>query len=169
MHYTRSCFHPSYKSALLEMLFPKSEPHPFGHRRLTRLPDLPCRRIWPTKVHTHIRPLPSQPIHPRTHIAAIQNPIPHPQEQLLKIRTSKIRPRIQLRQRILLLPNAIEHDVLRRVKVNPRSQIRMYPQEVLRVPRGRVLQGLGLERGQKRLKPFEGGGVFAHPDELDPP
>lgn len=40
----------------------------------------------------------------------------------------------------------------------------MNAQELVAV---RAAEGLGFERGEERLKPFEGGSVFADPDEFD--
>lgn len=146
------------------MLLPKRKIHIPRTHPPRRLPDIPRRRIRPTEIHPHLRP------HTRVQAADIrpaQDAIAHRAEQALEVRAPEVRPAAQLRQRVDGRAHAVELDVLDRVRVEALRQVRVDAQELrraLRVGRGR---GLGLEAGEQRLEPFEGGGVLADPDELD--
>jgi hypothetical protein len=111
-----------------KMLFPKLELDPTDSSLLTSLLDIPRSHIRPTKVHPDLT-LPT-PIQTRQ-ITLVQNPLAHPHKQTIEIRPSKIRPRRQLRQRILVRPDRVQDDILRRVGIHALRQVRVDPQELL--------------------------------------
>lgn len=65
--------------------------------------------------------------------------------------------------------DAVELDVLDRVDIQALGQVGVYSQEFWGGCAFGIGGGLGFERGQEGLEPFEGGGVFADPDELYSP
>jgi hypothetical protein len=151
-------------TARSEVLLPKLKLDLTHSSLLARLLDISRRHVRPAKVHSHLTLTAS--IQPRQ-IILIKNTLSHPHQQPIEIRPTKIRPRRQLRQRILISPHGIENNILRRIGVNPLRKIRVNPQKLLLRSRARHAQTLRFKRRQQSLEPFERRRVFADPDELD--
>ena len=150
------------------MLFPEPKPDilPLGINIPRRLPDIPRRGIRSAEIDSDVGfQVPFQ----ATHIAPVQDAILHRREQLLEVRAAKVRARLELREGIDVRADAVEVDVGGGVEVEALGEVGVDAEELGRGRRRRVggFGALGFEAGEEGLEPFEGGGVFADPDELD--
>lgn len=149
------------------LLFVETKHDLVAQRRLSaRLFDLPGGSVRPAEVDADVRP--QGPLHAGD-VRLIEDTLPHGHEQLVEVRSAEVGPAVQLRQRILGAADRVQHDVLRRVDVESLRQVGVDPEELEALAArlaGRRL-GLGFERGEQGLEPFEGAGVLADPDKLD--
>jgi len=148
------------------MLFPKPKPHIRHRRHLTRLLDIPSRHIRPAEINPHVRP---QRALQAANIRLIENAIAHARKQPSKIRPAEIRAGFQFGERIVGGTDGVEDDVGGGVDVEALREIRVDAEEfdAGRAGGGSGGGGLGFEGGEEGLEPFERGGIFADPDELD--
>lgn len=121
------------------MLLPKLEPHvPLG-RLLGRLLNVPRRRIRPAEVDPNVR---LQAALQPADVPPVQDPVPHGGEQAPEIGSPEVRPRPQLRERVLGRAHAVEVDVGRSVEVEPLREVGVDAQEL----RARARPGRGVLR-----------------------
>ena len=147
------------------MLLPELEAHIPRTNRLCRLPNIPRRAIRSTKVDAHLRlQVALQP----TEIPARRDFIPHGGKQPLEVGSPEIGAGLELGEGIEGVADGVEGDVEGGVDVEFLGEVGVDAEEgfVCFFAVG-VLGGLGFERGEQGLEPFEGGGVFANPDEFD--
>lgn len=102
-------------------------------------------------------------------VCPVQDTVPHPQEELVKVRPAKVRARLQLSERVDFGTNGVENNVVGCVNVQLLGQVGVDLQELHAGAAGQAcrLDTLLLEGGEQGLEPLEGARVLAHPDELD--
>lgn len=147
------------------MFLPELEPDVPGGHRLGRFTDLPGCRIRAAKVHSNLRR--HGPVEAR-HVRLVAQPVTHRREEPVEVGPAKVRSTPELSERVDLLADGVEVDVGGGIVVEPLREVCVDAQKLDATLAGGNAGGLGLERGQEGLEPFEGGGVFADPDELDP-
>ena len=102
-------------------------------------------------------------------VGPVENAVSHRGEESLEVGTTKVGAGLELRERVHLGADAVEHDVLRRVHVELLRQICVDLEELdaRRAGDAGRLVGLFFEGGEQCLEPLKGAHVLAHPDELD--
>ena len=148
----------------LKVFLPESEPDIPRTRRFASSLDTPRCGTGTAEIHSDIRP---QCTFETAHVSLIGETIAHSAKEALEIRTTKICSGLEFGEGIDLGANGVEVDVGGGVAVELLGEVCVDAKEFR--PAGRCRGGCGLcfEGGEECLEPFEGGGVFADPDELD--
>jgi len=143
------------------MLLPELEVDFLARGHLTRLLDIPRRNVGSAEVYSDFCP---ERALEAVHVGAVQDAVAHTAEQALEVGTTKVGPRLEFGQRILVGTNRVEHNVLRSVGIHLLREVGVDAQELVAIG---AAQGLRFERGEERLEPLERRCVFADPDEFD--
>ena len=109
------------------MLFPKFEVNFWNSRPFASLFDVSRCDVWPAKVDTHLC---CQTSIKGTNVRLVQNAISHSFEKFVKVRSTKIRPAIELCEWIFLHANRIQDNVICSIDIQALSQVGMDTQKL---------------------------------------
>jgi hypothetical protein len=143
------------------MLLPELEVDLLARRLFTRALDIASRNVGSAEVDSDLGP---ERALQAVHVGAVEDAVAHTAQETLEVWATKVRSRFEFGEGILVCADRVEHNVLRRVGVHFLRQVRVDAKELVAVC---AAEGLGFERGEERLEPFERRGVFADPDEFD--
>lgn len=148
------------------MFLPEREVDLASGRLLGSSLDIACCSIGSTEVDTNVG---LDSTLQTVQVGAVGDTISHALEEASEVGTSKVSSGLEFGERINIGTNTVQHDVVGSVVVELLGEVGVDLQELVTIATRKVggFLRLSLERREEDLEPFEGGGVFANPDEFD--